>query len=282
MAQSSAQLQHGQSAAAFIVHFGVQRAVQEAMQEAMQAAAQEALQEAAQRMVQRVVQGAVQAAVSRNIQPPQGADMARARNLASSGDKKAAFCTPHPPNPCKGQGPMAERQCPVAGCSTSGNESLLAPPNGVETKVGSSADRDLHPFRVPSHTRKYKTTLSLAALSPTRDSSSPIMFATSKNTPEKPLGKTKSCGLQQSSAAPVSSAAASTSPHLVAAGASASRLQHPALRRSFGRPAGHPPRHLTPPPPGFSSPTTTTAEAVARAQVIMAPIDAAFQTQSGA
>ncbi|OAQ79775.1 hypothetical protein VFPBJ_05360 [Purpureocillium lilacinum] len=30
------------------------------------------------------------------------------------------------------------------------------------------------------------------------------------------------------------------------------------------------------PPPGFSSPTTTTAEAVARAQVIMAPIDAAF------
>ncbi|PWI73605.1 hypothetical protein PCL_08881 [Purpureocillium lilacinum] len=280
MAQSSAQLQHGQSAAAFIVHFGVQRAVQEAMQEAMQAAAQEALQEAAQRMVQRVVQGAVQAAVSRNIQPPQGADMARARNLASSRradhgylaeDAPKIFRISHGRDQARNVGVPWAPDCEYSnqfprlsrtltrkaagelqgvsvwgtteveatrammgaclpGCQppgmtshkatsrvpgadhaaahlvsagTSGNESLLAPPNGVETKVGSSADRDLHPFRVPSHTRKYKTTLSLAALSPTRDSSSPIMFATSKNTPEKPLGKTKSCGLQQSSAAPV-------------------------------------------------------------------------------
>ena len=35
------------------------------------------------------------------------------------------------------------------------------------------------------------------------------------------------------------------------------------------------------PPPGFSSPTPTAAEAVARAQAIITAVDAAFQTQNG-
>ncbi|GJN84580.1 hypothetical protein PLIIFM63780_008141 [Purpureocillium lilacinum] len=45
-------------------------------------------------------------------------------------------------------------------------------------------------------------------------------------------------------------------------------------------PATHPDASLRP-PPGFSSPTPTAAEAVARAQAIITAVDAAFQTQNG-
>ncbi|UNI24750.1 hypothetical protein JDV02_010475 [Purpureocillium takamizusanense] len=46
-------------------------------------------------------------------------------------------------------------------------------------------------------------------------------------------------------------------------------------------PADHPGASSLRPPPGFSSPTPTTAEAVARAQAIVAAVDAVFHTHNG-